>query len=161
MAEEHRAKRQRLDEQNGSAAPFDTGSQSGIEIPKTLHRAISPPPSSKARSKSDSTSARQVLPSPFRLTKIRDLGPDLNVDTVSLADLLGDPLISECWQFNYLHDIDFLMPYFDDDTRGLVDVHIVHGSWKREDQCRINLQVRNASASRPCCLHMLIRYHNI
>lgn len=161
MAEEHRAKRQRLDEHNGSAATFDTGSQSGIETPKTLHRSISPPPSLKVRSKSNSTSARQVLSSPFRLTKIRDLAPDLNVDTVSLADLLGDPLISECWQFNYLHDIDFLMPHFDDDTRGLVNVHIVHGSWKREDPCRINLEVCNASASRPWCLHMLIRHHNV
>jgi tyrosyl-DNA phosphodiesterase-1 len=82
-----------------------------------------------------------MLKSPFRLTKIRDLPADLNKDTVTLKDILGDPLIAECWEFNYLHDIDFLMAAFDRDIRHLVKVHVVHGFWKREDQSRLALQV--------------------
>ncbi|KAL9090521.1 MAG: hypothetical protein Q9165_005282 [Trypethelium subeluteriae] len=51
----------------------------------------------------------QTTSSPIKLTHIEDLSPTRNVDTVSLSDLLGDPLIKECWQFNYLFDIDFIM----------------------------------------------------
>ncbi|KAK3307539.1 tyrosyl-DNA phosphodiesterase I [Chaetomium strumarium] len=82
----------------------------------------------------------RVFQSPFHLTKIRDLPPETNKDTVTLRDILGDPLISECWEFNYLHDIDFLMGAFDQDVRHLVKVHVVHGFWKREDPSRLELQ---------------------
>ncbi len=51
----------------------------------------------------------RCIPSPFQLTTIQDLPPASNVDTVSLKDLLGDPLIKECWHFNFLFDVDFLM----------------------------------------------------
>ncbi|KAI0132463.1 tyrosyl-DNA phosphodiesterase [Xylariales sp. AK1849] len=84
-------------------------------------------------------SQRKLLPSPFRLTTIRDLPDESNAGAVSLSDLLGDPLISECWEFNYLHDIEYLMDHFDEDTRALVKVHVVHGFWKREDRNRLSL----------------------
>ncbi|KAI9714681.1 MAG: hypothetical protein M1812_006346 [Candelaria pacifica] len=77
--------------------------------------------------------------SPFQLTRIRDLAAPNNVDTVGIKDILGDPLIKECWQFNYLFDIDFLMSAFDEDVRNLVQVKVVHGSWKKEDPRRIYL----------------------
>lgn len=64
-----------------------------------------------------------------------------NVDAVSLKDILGDPLISTCWEFNYLHDLDFLMDAFDEDVKDLVKVHVVHGFWKNEDTSRQNLRV--------------------
>lgn len=51
----------------------------------------------------------RYVASPFRLTKIRDLAPHKNVDTVELEDILGDPLIKECWNFNFLFDLDFVM----------------------------------------------------
>ncbi|KAF7903967.1 hypothetical protein EAF00_001301 [Botryotinia globosa] len=82
---------------------------------------------------------RGVVKSPFQLTTIRDLPASSNVDAVSLRDILGDPLISECWEFNYLHDLDFLMEQFDEDVRNLVRVNVIHGFWKREDQSRLNL----------------------
>jgi tyrosyl-DNA phosphodiesterase-1 len=63
------------------------------------------------------------------------------MDAVSLKDILGDPLISECWEFNYLHNLDYLMEAFDDDVRDLVKVHVVHGFWKNGDQQRLNLKV--------------------
>lgn len=85
------------------------------------------------------------LPSPWQLTWIRDLPEELNRDAVTLKDILGDPLISECWEFNFLHDIPFLMDAFDQDTRHLVDVHVVHGFWKREDPNRLALTVRAIS----------------
>lgn len=47
--------------------------------------------------------------SPFLLTKIRDVALDHNVDTVELKDLLGSPMIKECWNFNFLFDLDFVM----------------------------------------------------
>lgn len=51
----------------------------------------------------------RYVASPFRLTKIRDLAPHKNVETVELKDILGDPLIKECWNFNFLFDLDFVM----------------------------------------------------
>ncbi|KAG6023947.1 hypothetical protein E4U41_001902 [Claviceps citrina] len=91
--------------------------------------------------------------SPWQLTWIRDLPEELNRDAVTLKDLLGDPLISECWEFNYLHDIGFLMDAFDPDTRHLVDVHVVHGFWKREDAQRLALSL-DASAYDNVRLHV-------
>ncbi|ODA76325.1 hypothetical protein RJ55_08170 [Drechmeria coniospora] len=81
----------------------------------------------------------KAFPSPWQLTWIRDLPEELNRDAVSLKDLLGDPLIRECWNFNYLHDIPFLMEAFDADTRHAVQVHVVHGFWQREDPRRLAL----------------------
>ena len=84
---------------------------------------------------------QRVVKPPFQLTTIRDLPDSSNVDTVSLKDILGDPLISECWEFNYLHDLDFLMEQFDEDVRNLVRVNVIHGFWKREDHSRLYLMV--------------------
>jgi hypothetical protein len=81
----------------------------------------------------------------LQLTWVRDLPEASNKDALSLKDLLGDPLISECWEFNYLHDLEFLMEAFDPDVRNLIKVHVIHGFWKKEDQSRINLQVKYTS----------------
>lgn len=93
---------------------------------------------------------KKVIPSPFQLTTIQDLPPALNVDTVTLGDLLGDPLISECWEFNYLHDLDLLMGAFDPDVRDLIKVHVIHGFWKREDG--VGLKVCSVLHSYPITL---------
>ncbi|KAI0543962.1 tyrosyl-DNA phosphodiesterase [Xylaria curta] len=102
-------------------------------IPSSLSHPISPPRKRK-------TKERLRIASPFRLTTIRDLSDALNVDAISLKDLIGDPLIVELWDFNYLHDIEFLMRHLDEDTRALTKVHVVHGFWKREDPNRLLLQ---------------------
>jgi tyrosyl-DNA phosphodiesterase-1 len=49
------------------------------------------------------------VPSPVQLTHIEDMAPHQNVDAVKLKDILGDPMIKECWNFNFLFDIDFVM----------------------------------------------------
>ena len=49
------------------------------------------------------------VPSPVQLTRIEDLAPHQNVDAVGLKDILGSPMIKECWNFNFLFDIDFVM----------------------------------------------------
>lgn len=98
---------------------------------------------------------QRVVKSPFQLTTIRDLPDSSNVDTVSLKDILGDPLISECWEFNYLHDLDFLMEQFDEDVRNLVRVNVIHGFWKREDHSRLNLMEQ---ASRYSNIKLLTAY---
>ena len=51
----------------------------------------------------------KFISSPIQLTRIEKLPQDQNVDAVGLADLLGDPLIRECWNFNFLFDLDFVM----------------------------------------------------
>ncbi|KAG9191978.1 tyrosyl-DNA phosphodiesterase 1 [Alternaria panax] len=81
----------------------------------------------------------RFLPSPIQLTKIEKLPAHQNVDAVGFSDLLGDPLIKECWNFNFLFDLDFVMQHFDSDVRGMVKVKIIHGFWKRDDGNRIAL----------------------
>ena len=92
---------------------------------QSLCRAISPPINGKSptslpwgdgseehstfSAKDGGFQAPKTSASPFQLTHIRDLPSSSNVDAVSLSDLLGDPLIKECWQFNYLLDVDFIM----------------------------------------------------
>ncbi|EGX92952.1 tyrosyl-DNA phosphodiesterase [Cordyceps militaris CM01] len=114
---------------NRSKRPLETGSPNGLD---SLSRSISPPRTKKHKSV-------DTVSSPFRLTWIRDLDEESNQDAITLTDLLGDPLISECWNFNYQHDIPFLMGTFDRDIRAHVQVHVVHGFWKREDGNRLRL----------------------
>jgi len=128
-------KRRRLSNEDDSDSKTDNHKRL---THSSLMRSISPPP--LRRSKQNESS--QVAQSPFQLTRIRDLSPSSNVDAVSLKDILGDPLIAECWEFNYLHDLDFLMDAFDPDVRDIVKVHVIHGFWKNEDQTRLALKVR-------------------
>ncbi|RYC63831.1 hypothetical protein CHU98_g2371 [Xylaria longipes] len=124
-------KRRRVGSVEDDSAP--AAGVTDCAIPSSLSHPISPPRKKKAKE-------RIRIASPFRLTTIRDLSDALNVDAVSLSDLIGDPLIAELWDFNYLHDIDFLMGHLDEDTRALTKVHVVHGFWKREDPNRLLLQ---------------------
>ncbi|PGH27033.1 hypothetical protein AJ80_01218 [Polytolypa hystricis UAMH7299] len=116
----------------------------------SLSRSITPPPSRRPQAeeehsfrsqKKPNSSLSSSIPSPIQLTHIRDISASSgnNVDAIKLRDILGDPLIKECWQFNYLFDVDFLMSQFDEDVRGLVKVKVVHGSWKREAPNRIRI----------------------
>jgi tyrosyl-DNA phosphodiesterase 1 len=107
-----------------------------------LDSSVSPPP--LRRKTQVPEEIPKIMKSPFQLTRITNLPPASNVDTVSLKDILGDPLISECWEFNYLHNLDFLMDAFDEDVRDLVKVHVIHGFWKQEDANRRNLMVINS-----------------
>lgn len=83
----------------------------------------------------------RIIRSPIQLTHIRDLPANKNIDTVQLHDILGDPMIRECWQFNYCFDIDFVIDQFDEDVKDLVQVKIVHGSWKQDSPNRIRIDV--------------------
>ncbi|KAM3077208.1 hypothetical protein ACMFMF_005118 [Clarireedia jacksonii] len=123
---EHPPKRRRLHEDD------DTDDKESL---RGLKRPISPPPIKRGRELQP-----MIINSPFHLTSIKDLPPSSNADTISLKDILGDPLISECWEFNYLHNIDFLMNAFDEDVRDIVKVNVIHGFWKHEDQSRLNLK---------------------
>lgn len=118
---------------------------------KTLNSSVSPPPTRRIRETAPPTS----IPSPFQLTWIRDLPASSNVDAVCLKDILGDPLIAECWEFNYLHDLDYLMDAFDSDVKDLVKVHVVHGFWKEEDSSRKNLIVSAHALTTGFCSQIL------
>ncbi|KAK4041942.1 tyrosyl-DNA phosphodiesterase I [Parachaetomium inaequale] len=138
-----------MDRPSKRLAPSDgDGKPSGKGTPVSLTHPISPPlkkrrlaaPLEEKKPDGPPSVPSRVFKSPFQLTKIRDLPAEMNKDTITLRDILGDPLIAECWEFNYLHDIDFLMAAFDQDVRHLVKVHVVHGFWKREDPSRLELQ---------------------
>lgn len=151
-------KRRRLSHDNDS---HDSRENKNTDpLPHSLRRSISPPRVKRSRPEAASSGAPQetaassfssseatkhgttkVFKSPFQLTWIQDLPEAANTDAVTLKDILGDPLIAECWNFNYLHNIDFLMEAFDEDVRQSVQVNVVHGFWKEEDENRMTLQV--------------------
>ncbi|KAF2705657.1 phospholipase D/nuclease [Pleomassaria siparia CBS 279.74] len=91
----------------------------------------------------------EFIASPIQLTSIKDLAREQNADAVGLGDILGDPMIKECWNFNYLFDVEFVVNKLDADVRNLVMMKIIHGFWKREDERRIEL------------LEMAERYPNV
>lgn len=105
------------------------------------------PASSSFQDGKTSVSPIDLVPSPVQLTAIKDLHASLNIDTISLNDILGDPLIKECWLFNYLFDVDFVMAQFDEDTRESVQVKMVHGSWQKDapNKIRIDQAVKRYS----------------
>lgn len=51
----------------------------------------------------------KAIPSPVQLNFVEQLPASSNVDCVGLGSILGDPMIKECWLFNYLFDLDFVM----------------------------------------------------
>lgn len=53
--------------------------------------------------------SRTYIQSPIQLNFIEQLPTSSNVDCISLGNILGDPMIKECWLFNYLFDIDFVV----------------------------------------------------
>ena len=58
---------------------------------------------------SAATSKCDVVQSPFKLTHIRDLPANANIDTVSVRDILGDVMLKEGWLFDYLYDVGWVM----------------------------------------------------
>ena len=52
---------------------------------------------------------RTLIRSPMQLNFVGELPASSNADCISLGGLLGDPMIKECWLFNYLFDVDFVM----------------------------------------------------
>jgi tyrosyl-DNA phosphodiesterase-1 len=82
------------------------------DVPRKLHitKPLSPnAQTDKAKTDSPKTESTSYISSPFQLTHIQDLAPHENVDAVQLKDILGDPMIKECWNFNFLFDLDFVM----------------------------------------------------
>lgn len=53
--------------------------------------------------------SKKTFPSPIQLNFVERLPASSNVDCISLASVLGDPMIKEVWLFNYLFDLDFVM----------------------------------------------------
>lgn len=112
-----------------------TNSSDAQHVSESLKRSISPPtirrhqnsgtlidtnlqrfaavshssPFSSSSKEPVSSSTIKVIPSPVQLSTVSELPASSNIDTVSLKDILGDPLIKECWLFNYLFDVDFIM----------------------------------------------------
>ena len=118
----------------------------------SLRASISPPRPriAQSRTSSNNGTTRQdepeiapgsLISSPFQLTRIRDSPGSLNNDSVSLGKIVCDPMIREMWQFNYMHDLDFLMSNMDPDTKDMVQIHVVHGYWKQESGLHMKVSV--------------------
>lgn len=78
-------------------------------------RSISPPKLTKLRNTIVNQHSNELprpprrIDSPIKLTRVDGLPEAVNVDTIGLEDILGNPLIKQCWAFNYLIDVDFLL----------------------------------------------------
>ena len=112
-------------------APLPVVPDNDVEMPARKRRRLSMESETSAEAKSGE---RRLIPSPFQLTKIQGLPDAENLNTVTLHDILGNPLIHEAWIFNYCFDVDWTMLHFDPDIRSDVSVKIIHGSWKNEDR---------------------------
>ncbi|CAD0106213.1 unnamed protein product [Aureobasidium uvarum] len=112
------------------------------DLDQSTGKIISPPPlaRNKGKEKQQQENATTTEPSPFQLTRIRDLPASANVDTVTLSDILGDPMIKEQWQFNFLLDIDFIMSHLDEDVRDTVQTKIIHGFHDKTSLSRKSLE---------------------
>ncbi|KAF1948842.1 phospholipase D/nuclease [Byssothecium circinans] len=140
-----------------ASSPSPSGAESGLGAdagPHVIKQTLTHPPPTQTRTatpKSVRVPRRgeeddeerkhymRYLRSPIQLTRISGLEPAKNVDTLALRDIIGHPLLEECWCFNFLFDIEFLLQHFDPDIRTLVKLNIIHGFWKKEDQSRIAL----------------------
>lgn len=113
-----------------SSADWTSATRKKVASSKDCGRSTKPisPPSSRKAGKETKTSWKtsgsgsiETLPddpaprnpcsraSPIQLSTVSGLPASSNIDTLSLGDILGDPLIKECWLFNYLFDVDFIM----------------------------------------------------
>ena len=114
MTDENSRKRRNTNEGSTPFYPDDAPSRRSISPPprrtprKAQHATESGNTSPKALLPS-SPKRETLIPSPIQLNNIPELPAASNVNTVRLRDILGDPLISECWLFNYLFDVDFLL----------------------------------------------------
>ena len=83
----------------------------------SISNATAPSTSSSDNGNNHSKSTKEVtksqsrifINSPVQLNFVEQLPASSNVDCISLGNILGDPMIKECWLFNYLFDIDFVM----------------------------------------------------
>jgi tyrosyl-DNA phosphodiesterase-1 len=142
---ERPSKRARLSDSTASteSPPKDEYSWNWpADLNPTTIENISPPPLARNKGKEKQQQEQHTItePSLFQLTKIRDLPDSSNADTVTLSDILGDPMIKEQWQFNFLHDIDFIMSHLDEDVRDTVQTKIIHGFHDKNSLSRINLE---------------------
>ena len=148
----HIAKRRKVT--HDELARNDSGAANGEMVSLvSLSRPVTPPfacrtPQVETKQRRTSTHVPSkdgytIIPSPIQLTHIQGLSDNSgnNIDTIKLRDILGDPMIKECWQFNFCFDIDFIMDQFDPDVKSIVQVKVVHGSWKKESPNRIRIEV--------------------
>ena len=64
---------------------------------------------SKSTHEPKTSQHKSLFNSPVQLNFIEELPASSNVDCISLGSILGDPMIKQCWLFNYLFDLDFVM----------------------------------------------------
>ena len=100
-----------------------TAEDKGKHTVDAINDVTFPSATQQARQNNDKNCSAETLPpsqvlelpnarsiaSPVQLNFIEELPPASNVDTISLGSILGDVMIKECWLFNYLFDLDFVM----------------------------------------------------
>ncbi|KAF7505866.1 hypothetical protein GJ744_012488 [Endocarpon pusillum] len=125
-----------------SPPPATTAIEQALQTEAKTETPQNPPISpviGQLGTQSAATSNCAIFQSPFKLTHIRDLPANANIDTISVRDILGDVMLKEVWLFDFLYDVDWVMQQFDPDIQHIVSVILVHGSWRREDPNKIHI----------------------
>lgn len=95
-----------------SSLPGTTRMETAVQVPSQIatskSRSLSPMKDQPQGRVADASKC-SIIQSPFKLTCIRDLPADANVDTVSIRDILGDVMLKEVWLFDFLYDVDWVM----------------------------------------------------
>ncbi|KAK6339754.1 hypothetical protein TWF718_009148 [Orbilia javanica] len=86
------------------------------------------------------TNSALIISSPFKLTHIRNLSANKNVDTITISDILESPIIREIWSFNFMHDLEWMVSHLDEDVAKDINIKIIHGNWRKEDMSRKALE---------------------
>lgn len=107
MEQERARKRRRLSNSNYAVAANGTSYQA--VNPSLLETKVIDRPTFGREPGTENTKRIRAIPSPVQLSSVDAIPADCNIDTVSLKDIVGHPLIKECWALNYLIDVDFLL----------------------------------------------------
>ena len=111
--------------------------------PSTSHEVESPPKKKTQKFKESDNNTKQenesdieVLRSPIRLYSIKDLPDSENVDAVSIREVLAPSTLKEMWSFNFMTDMRWLRDLLGKENESRIEVTIVHGYWRQEDESR-------------------------
>ncbi|KAF3924399.1 hypothetical protein AA313_de0205394 [Arthrobotrys entomopaga] len=103
-----------------------------------------PPPPTSPQSKPTRTTTKRttkrtlLIPSPFNQTHIPTLPASKNHNTIKLPHLLRPSTLTKLYSFNFMHDLDFLLPHLP--ASSTPSIYIIHGDWRKDSPSRIHLE---------------------
>ncbi|KAK6523579.1 hypothetical protein TWF281_001560 [Arthrobotrys megalospora] len=137
---------------NGSVPPVATSSN---HLATPSSSITTPDPGAKSANISAasnpevSNKSTLIISSPFKLTQIRNLPANKNIDAITISDILGSPLIREIWSFNFMHDLEWMVSHLDEDVAKQIKIKIIHGNWRKDDASRKAMENERAKLIDP------------